>query len=73
MKQILRYSFQHENYLPTLAFHILSSVNSQVQRKADSVGVTSDVQKRCLKRKSVGTYKNHGEYVAVNFWFQLIL
>lgn len=30
-----------------------SSVNSQVQRKADSVGVSSDVQKRCLKRKSV--------------------
>jgi len=30
-----------------------SSVNSQVQRITDSVGVASEVQKRCLKRKSV--------------------
>ncbi|KAJ7392224.1 hypothetical protein OS493_013600 [Desmophyllum pertusum] len=30
-----------------------SSVNSQVQKIADSVGVASEVQKRCLKRKSV--------------------
>jgi len=58
---IIKYFFQHENYLPTLVFHILSFVNSQVQRTADNVGVASDVQKRCGKRKSVGMFKSHGE------------
>lgn len=53
----LYYIYQHENYLPTLVLHILSSVSSQVQRVADNVGVASEVQKRCLKRKSVGMYK----------------
>ena len=34
-----------------------SSVNSQTQSTANNVGVTSQVQKRCLKRKSKGMYK----------------
>lgn len=49
--------FHYDILVYITGFVCLSSVNSQVQKIADSVGVASEVQKRCLKRKSVGMYR----------------